>query len=360
MISFATYTLLLPLLATPIAATLSLSISTSAPGNVKDVGNLKVTTTVLNTGDKTLRLLNEPQSVLSPELITDVFSISKHDTGASPDFHGISLKWSPQLAASDNQFTVLNPGQSLDISHDLSSRYDFASAGAGTFNIVALDTFTHVDESGNFVSVKAAQSSPVSIALTGNLAVQPTVPKPLRFVKRAKFKSCTAAQEKDVNSAVAAAYKYALNAYNYLKSHTSATPRYTTWFGAFAAARHNTVVSHFSKIAGTASNDPFAGFEYDCGCPEAANRTDIYAYVYPNQYGIMYLCQAFWKSPLEGADSQAGTLVHESSHFTANGGTKDLAYGEADCKALAAKSPDQAVMNADSHEYFAENTPPLA
>ena len=92
MLSFATYTFLFSLLATPIAATHSLSISTSAPDAVKDVGNLKVTTTVLNTGDETLRLLNEPQSVLSPELITDVFSISKHDTGASPDFHGISVR----------------------------------------------------------------------------------------------------------------------------------------------------------------------------------------------------------------------------------------------------------------------------
>jgi len=58
--------------------------------------------------------------------------------------------------------------------------------------------------------------------------------------------------------------------------------------------------------------------------------------------------------------SQGGTLVHESSHFTINGGTDDHAYGPDDCQLLAQNYPATAVDNADSHEYFAENDPPLA
>jgi len=46
-----------------------------------------------------------------------------------------------------------------------------------------------------------------------------------------------------------------------------------------------------------------------------------------------------------------------SSHFIANGATKDWAYGQYACKKLAISNPDQAIDNADSHEYFAENTP---
>ena len=53
----------------------------------------------------------------------------------------------------------------------------------------------------------------------------------------------------------------------------------------------------------------------------------------------------------------AGTLVHEASHFTLNGGTKDAAYGQDSCKDLAISDPATAILNADSHEYFAENTP---
>ena len=73
----------------------------------------------------------------------------------------------------------------------------------------------------------------------------------------------------------------------------------------------------------------------------------------------VYLCSAFWSSPTTGTDSKAGTLVHESSHFTIMGGTQDYAYGQTNCKNLAKSKPAQAVMNADSHEYFVENNPVL-
>lgn len=57
--------------------------------------------------------------------------------------------------------------------------------------------------------------------------------------------------------------------------------------------------------------------------------------------------------------SQAGTLVHEGSHFVATAGTTDFAYGRTECQQLARANPNQAIRNADSYEYFVENTPPL-
>lgn len=61
-----------------------------------------------------------------------------------------------------------------------------------------------------------------------------------------------------------------------------------------------------------------------------------------------------------GTDSKAGTIVHEQSHFRVNGGTEDFVYGQGRAKNLARTNPTQAIMNADNHEYFAENTPRLA
>jgi peptidyl-Lys metalloendopeptidase len=78
------------------------------------------------------------------------------------------------------------------------------------------------------------------------------------------------------------------------------------------------------------------------------------------RFGEVFLCGAFWKAPLNGSDSQGGTLVHEASHFTQNGGTADIAYGEDDCKELAMQEPGSAIRNADSYEYYTENNPPLA
>ena len=43
----------------------------------------------------------------------------------------------------------------------------------------------------------------------------------------------------------------------------------------------------------------------------------------------------------------------QASHFTANGGTKDFAYGQRAANQLAQSNPDKAVFNADNHEYFA-------
>jgi len=37
----------------------------------------------------------------------------------------------------------------------------------------------------------------------------------------------------------------------------------------------------------------------------------------------------------------------------------DVVYGQAAARNLADSNPDLAITNADSHEYFAENTPVL-
>ncbi len=51
--------------------------------------------------------------------------------------------------------------------------------------------------------------------------------------------------------------------------------------------------------------------------------------------------------------------MHELSHFNVITGTNDYAYGQSAAKSLAISNAAQARQNADSHEYFAENTPGL-
>ena len=80
----------------------------------------------------------------------------------------------------------------------------------------------------------------------------------------------------------------------------------------------------------------------------------------PSRFGTIYLCGGFWTSSTIGTDSRAGTLVHESSHWTANGGTYDYAYGQANCKQLAITNQYEALFNGDNYAYFAENTPYLS
>jgi peptidyl-Lys metalloendopeptidase len=62
---------------------------------------------------------------------------------------------------------------------------------------------------------------------------------------------------------------------------------------------------------------------------------------------------------MTGTDSKGGTLVHEMSHFNVVASTDDWVYGQSGAASLAINNPSQAIDNADSHEYFGENTPAL-
>lgn len=83
-----------------------------------NVENLKVVATITNTGDETLKILNDPRGPLSP-LPANTFAITDAN-GASPNFTGIKVKYVPEaaIAAGKDAMTVLAPGQSIDVEHN--------------------------------------------------------------------------------------------------------------------------------------------------------------------------------------------------------------------------------------------------
>ncbi|KAG6901990.1 hypothetical protein C0995_005949 [Termitomyces sp. Mi166 len=155
------------------------------------------------------------------------------------------------------------------------------------------------------------------------------------------FVDCSFSQQKSV-----------LEATKYLEDNNGTTPRYVTWFGAYDSLRYNIVKDHFRRIS---SPPNFPSFKYDCTC----TKEGTWGHVIPDEFGIIYLCPTFWTLPVKGKESMAGSLVQKSSHFTRNGGTVDYVYTQPSCKALAISNATQAIYNADSHEYFAENDPAL-
>ncbi|TRM66112.1 hypothetical protein BD626DRAFT_398166 [Schizophyllum amplum] len=325
------------------SATQSVSMKVAGPSDVTDVENLKVTTTITNTGDETLRLFNDPNSPLST-MPANTFAIS-NSAGAAPKFTGIKAKYSMDTVVEKNlnSFTVLAPGESIDTTHDLSAAYNFTESGADAYTFDAAKTLYHFTDDGSIVPIEATTEAH-SAKLEGKLVV----PRPA-VSKRASYNGCSSSQQSQLVSAASAAQSYAQSAYSYLSSHTSSTTRYTTWFGTYSSSRHSTVLSHYQKI----SSGDYSSFTYDCTCTESG----VYAYVYADDYGTIYLCPVFWQVSTTGTDSKGGTLIHEASHFTANGGTDDIVYGQSSAKSLASSSPAQAIQNADNHEYFAENNP---
>lgn len=188
------------------------------------------------------------------------------------------------------------------------------------------------------------------------------------------FANCTAAQEEVIQTAAYIASLYVADAEKYLTLNTRGTDRFETWFGTYQDDHHAAVLEHFTNMRRT----DVKTYTYDCACEDG---DDIYgkspssppvsllgslyirssvlltAYVYPTLFGHVYLCGQFMAAPLHGTDSKAGTMVHEASHFIENAGTLDIAYSTENAQFLALSDPSQAIMNADSHEYFAENDP---
>ena len=251
-----------------------------------------------------------------------------------------------RAAPTADDLVVLSPGESLTASYELSSAFDLGEGGsyAVSFNSAARHALTApVRESGGIMI--GVEANPFRDLIT-----------PIDYQKAAGAGGisytgrCTASQKSSLVTALTNAETYASGAVSYLSATPSATTRYNTWFGTFSTANWNTVKAHFTNISSVYNTRPIV---FDCGC----TKKTTYAYVYPSQPYKIYLCGAFWSAPATGTDSKAGTLVHETSHFTVVAGTQDYAYGQAAAKSLALSNPAQAIMNADSHEYFAENTP---
>ena len=253
-------------------------------------------------------------------------------------------------AATGKDFISLKSGESITSVVNLGEYYDLSTSGKYEV-FYAVASFNMFNEKGNAFKLKdVLTSEKISFSAKGTNGKGKPTPPPPPPAGGNSFDSCDASQQTQLVAARETAKAYAANSQSYLESGTQGS-RYTTWFGAFSTTRYNKVKNNFVAISDAMDN---AGVTFNCKC-----KQNYYAYVYPNQPYEITLCRVFWQAPASGTDSQAGTLIHEMSHFNVVAGTDDVVYGQTGAKNLAISNPDAAVTNADSHEYFAENTPNL-
>jgi peptidyl-Lys metalloendopeptidase len=107
----------------------SLSLRVHGPQIVYAVENLVLITNISNTGNETLKLLNNPQGPTS-KTPTNKFDI-RSSAGERPLFTGIEVNYDPFKAANTGDhdaFTVLAPGESISVEHDC--RYSYVQDGS--------------------------------------------------------------------------------------------------------------------------------------------------------------------------------------------------------------------------------------
>ena len=297
----------------------------------------------------------------SGALDSDLFDVYRN--GEKVDYVGKMIKRAP---VTDTDFITLRAGETKLINADLSSVYDMTNDGEYSirFRSYLQDAKSEKGQmltttNGRMAllqspdlrtSIRSAAPTVSDMQIEMNQLQKAGRASPTAISNGVNYVGCTSTRTTTAGQAVTAARNYAENAKNYLNAGTTG-PRYTTWFGSYTSTRYSAARTRFGKID-TALDQIGGKITINCGCNQ-----NYFAYVYPNQPYQIYVCKAFWTAGLTGTDSKAGTLVHEMSHFDIVANTDDVVYGQSGAKSLAISNPTDAGRNADSHEYFSENTP---
>ncbi|KAF9554856.1 zincin [Agrocybe pediades] len=366
----------------------ALSVSLSGPEYVRKIQDLKVVATITNTGSETLRILQDPNTILS-DAPTEKFSVvNKRGEGEGLTFIGMRVLYSPKVAAQQHEYMTLGPGLSLQIEHDLSRIYDFSSSsgrvngGSGTYTIHPNKIFHIVDptERKNVLQLHADAGDPHVMQITdmGMRDIQAQTPFNTTLTElpgadsesyiddddtefdteidtstesfRPNFRNCPWSNQQALTQAAQVAQTNINGAGWWLRTRPHSNPRYTTWFGWFDRRRYNTVYNGFRKMM----RNPATRYTYDCRCTLGPST---YAYVYPNvgkslfSDPVILACASLRRL----GHSRNGIIIHEASHFYVNAGTRDIIYGVQPAKNLAARNPWSAINNAANFAYFGEN-----
>ncbi len=259
-------------------------------------------------------------------------------------YTGIEVK---RGTPTESDYITILPKESLTKEVNLGDYYDFSVTGNYS---IKFSRFFFTGSEKEFVESKVLESDTVGLYVEGRNSVEREASTPDFVNGNSTFVGCSAARTTDTSVAREFALYYAIDSANYFASNLQ-TSRYTEWFGASNATRYANITTHYTNIRNALDTQQV---NFDCStCPSGPNAS-AFAYVFPNSPYTIFLCNAFWNAPLTGTDSKAGTLIHETSHFTVVAGTSDFAYGQASARSLAINNPGNASNNADNHEYFAE------
>ncbi len=318
-------------------AGLDVRLSAAAPVLQGDV-DVTLTVTLTNTTRHPIHVLR--WQLPDDELEGALFRITRED-GSAVRYDGAIVKRAAPQAA---DHVRIDAGASVSYTAELTASYDLSRSGRYSIE--------YASPGGHGARATLLRSQPIYLWLEGRSGKGSTPPPPPVAGAAPVYSNCSATQQSQLVAATSQAVSYSNAAVGYLAASPSPTPRYVKWFGSFSNAGWATAKANFGAIQSAFTTQNLA---FDCKC----KKPSTYAYVYSNQPYKIYLCGAFWKAPVAGTDSRGGTLIHEMSHFNVVAATNDWAYGQTAAAELAASDPAKALDNADSHEYFAENTPEL-
>lgn len=173
------------------------------------------------------------------------------------------------------------------------------------------------------------------------------------------FKDCTKAERGVATAALERAERLTRTA----ATAVGPTPVYQRWFGKYTRENGDIVRRNLKAVVSAMRTDKVQSVCTNHGVGLCDG--DTYAFVDPDDPYVVNLCGTFFEMDTmkdltddkvaEGNGTRSGTFVHEITHFTVVAGTDDICYSREDCTDMASRSPFNAIMNADSYQYFVED-----
>ncbi|KAK0492380.1 Metalloprotease [Armillaria luteobubalina] len=307
--------------ASPFKRATSLIVSLTGPAtNITSIDDLKFTAIVFNTGSEPVRILKYG-TILDDILPTRSLTVTK-DRQTVP-FTGIKLTISLE-DIDDSAFAIISPGESVTVNRELSTLFDFASAGPGTFTFAPVTSFqtvspeARITDAGSLDLVTVSSSS-VDVHVSGDLAK-----RDLPVLDARAVDICTSSSQKSfIDASYTEAKSLASIASSYIATN-GANSLYTAYYGATSTS---TIRGVFNNVASESS------------------RSRTYTFVASfSEVPSTNLCRG---TSVASRNVRGGTTLHELTHATS--GTDDVIYGCANDQAL---SDANQRINADNYNCF--------
>ncbi|KAF8165905.1 Metalloprotease [Crassisporium funariophilum] len=326
-------------LATPHKRAEGIVVELSASSPVSSLSELKFTALVKNTGAEAIKILNYG-TILDEKLPTKSFVVTKD--GKAVPFTGIKLSVS-LTDVDDSAFTTIGAGETVTVSHEIASLYDFASAGVGKFSFDPITSFVVANtpvgkksaSTPDFASRLQAVSNAVEVEITGDLSKREFV----QLDSRATDICTTASRKSFIDASYSEAKTLASTSSSYITSRGATDTLYKAYFGATATSR-------VTSILNAVANENSSSRTLSCVDTYGACSSGVIAYTVIATTNI-YFCSIFFNevatsslcsgTTVASRNVRGGTTLHELTHAVSD--TDDVTYG---CAA------DQALSDANS------------
>ena len=264
---------------------------------------------------------NKPARILDWIIPCDVNNPASSESMLSKDLSSFEVKTLGGQAAkylgpmfkrgkpSDKDYLRLGPGAEVSCTINLGKYFEFIFPSGDEFYEIKF-TETSSQLSAPSARLETLGSDTLSLQIAARNA-------PTRALRERKlqainnFRNCDGSQQNDIADARSRAAIESNNALNVIDNvgrwkNAAYCPRYKDWFGDYEYNRHTTELKPgYSALRDRLNDSPIV---FDCagsGCP----ADNIFAYVYPSNPYVIYLCNMFWKAQMTGTDSKMASVT---------------------------------------------------